>query len=175
MTKTRFTASSPFGMGVERIAHPNISLPMADRVAKFQYWKKKREEKAKAKELAKAKALAEGKEWVEYGPRKFKKKSHLAAHIQISTKLRELNRKKAIAKTQEPKISRVVPTKKEIRNYCRQDDEFRHMDDVHKAIMTDIKNGLPGTGLCSITTKRAQRKAILLKTLPFGPIPIEEN
>lgn len=58
------------------------------------------------------------------------------------------------------------PTKGEIKAYCRQDPEYAELDDIVSAIYTG-----PGRqGVSRALGNRADRRAKLLKDLPFGPI-----
>lgn len=75
-------------------------------------------------------------------------------------------------KSSQTDVTRSIPTKKEIRQYCRQDDSFRELDDyiIEASNSYRKKEGKTFPGYSKAHTKRAELRAKILKNLPFGPI-----
>lgn len=63
-------------------------------------------------------------------------------------------------------LKKMTPSKSDIRNYCRQNPEYKKLDDF---ICNAVKNN-NHKGVSAATTQRAAIKKQILETLPFGPI-----
>jgi len=56
---------------------------------------------------------------------------------------------------------KVIPSKKDIREYCMQDEEFARAFEIHR---------LAGKGSSAAIRTCTNRRIELLRTLPFGPV-----
>lgn len=70
-------------------------------------------------------------------------------------------------KANRPRFRKMVPDKNDITQYCRQDPEFREIDDFVRNLS---KGPPPRRGLNAASTKRTGLRMKIMKEEPFGSV-----